>query len=89
MNLVLLIRVLWPFGWFFPGFNCPCSLRPQSPAVDPAEVSELRRLRDRLALISPDRPLDQLQLIATLGMGGFGRVELVRTKIRTGPGLEQ
>uniref|UniRef100_A0A8C6WNQ2 cGMP-dependent protein kinase n=1 Tax=Neogobius melanostomus TaxID=47308 RepID=A0A8C6WNQ2_9GOBI len=49
-----------------------------SPVPDPAEATELNRLRARLDLLRRERPLEQLQLIATLGTGGFGRVELVK-----------
>lgn len=52
-------------------------LRPHSPHVDPAETQQLRRLRERMALLSADRPFQNLEVVATLGMGGFGRVELV------------
>lgn len=45
--------------------------------MDPAEARQLRRLRERIALLSADRPFQNLEVIATLGMGGFGRVELV------------
>ncbi|XP_033835640.1 cGMP-dependent protein kinase 2 isoform X3 [Periophthalmus magnuspinnatus] len=47
---------------------------------DPGESSDLLRLRDKLDQLRPDHPLDQLELIATLGMGGFGRVELVKLR---------
>ncbi|XP_033835639.1 cGMP-dependent protein kinase 2 isoform X2 [Periophthalmus magnuspinnatus] len=46
----------------------------------PGESSDLLRLRDKLDQLRPDHPLDQLELIATLGMGGFGRVELVKLR---------
>lgn len=45
--------------------------------MDPAEAQQLRQLRERIALLSPDRPFQNLEIIATLGIGGFGRVELV------------
>ncbi|KAK7901684.1 hypothetical protein WMY93_018453 [Mugilogobius chulae] len=48
--------------------------------LDPAQRSELLRLRHKLDLLKPDRPLDQLELISTLGTGGFGRVELVKLR---------
>uniref|UniRef100_A0A8C9ZV92 cGMP-dependent protein kinase n=1 Tax=Sander lucioperca TaxID=283035 RepID=A0A8C9ZV92_SANLU len=47
----------------------PCSL-----------AQELRRLREKIALLPPHRPFQELEVIATLGMGGFGRVELVKLK---------
>ncbi|XP_041922412.1 LOW QUALITY PROTEIN: cGMP-dependent protein kinase 2 [Alosa sapidissima] len=56
---------------------------PQSPlqCESSVEALELRRLRDKLSLLpSPSCPFQHLQLIATLGMGGFGRVELVKLK---------
>ena len=53
--------------------------RPQSPLTDSSpEAQELRRLRERLALLPHHSPFEGLEVIATLGMGGFGRVELVR-----------
>lgn len=56
---------------------CYSSLRPHSPQIDSAEAQELSRLRERIALLHPHQPLQELEVIATLGMGGFGRVELV------------
>ncbi|XP_062376284.1 cGMP-dependent protein kinase 2 [Sardina pilchardus] len=56
---------------------------PQSPVQgeSSAESLELRRLREKLLLLpSPCCPLQHMQRIATLGMGGFGRVELVKLK---------
>ncbi|XP_031435291.1 cGMP-dependent protein kinase 2 [Clupea harengus] len=55
---------------------------PQSPLLhdsSPEEV-EQRRLKEKLSHLSSTTPLQHLQLIATLGMGGFGRVELVKVK---------
>uniref|UniRef100_A0AAY4EV73 cGMP-dependent protein kinase n=1 Tax=Denticeps clupeoides TaxID=299321 RepID=A0AAY4EV73_9TELE len=43
----------------------------------PAAVEE-RRLREKLSHLRIDAPFQHLQIIATLGMGGFGRVELVK-----------
>uniref|UniRef100_A0A8C6KFI3 cGMP-dependent protein kinase 2-like n=1 Tax=Nothobranchius furzeri TaxID=105023 RepID=A0A8C6KFI3_NOTFU len=48
--------------------------------VDSAEVQELQRLRDRVALLLEHQPFQELEVIATLGVGGFGRVELVKLK---------
>lgn len=53
------------------------SFRLHSPQMDSAEAQQHRRLRDRIALLSAHRPFQHLDIIATLGMGGFGRVELV------------
>ncbi|XP_018546058.1 cGMP-dependent protein kinase 2-like, partial [Lates calcarifer] len=39
-----------------------------------------RMLRERIALLPPHQPFQELEVIATLGMGGFGRVELVKLK---------
>ncbi|KAF7219758.1 cGMP-dependent protein kinase 2 [Nothobranchius furzeri] len=50
------------------------------PKVDSAEVQELQRLRDRVALLLEHQPFQELEVIATLGVGGFGRVELVKLK---------
>ncbi|XP_074501660.1 cGMP-dependent protein kinase 2 isoform X2 [Sebastes fasciatus] len=49
---------------------------PHSPQIDSAEAQELRRLREKISLL----PFQELEVIATLGMGGFGRVELVKLK---------
>ncbi|XP_065815886.1 cGMP-dependent protein kinase 2 isoform X2 [Labrus bergylta] len=53
---------------------------PYSPQIDSAEAQELRRLRERISLLPPQQPFQELEIIATLGMGGFGRVELVKLK---------
>ncbi|KAM8860365.1 cGMP-dependent protein kinase 2 isoform 2-T2 [Spinachia spinachia] len=49
---------------------------PHSPQMDSAGNEELRRLREKISLL----PFKELEVIATLGMGGFGRVELVKLK---------
>ncbi|XP_029687881.1 cGMP-dependent protein kinase 2-like [Takifugu rubripes] len=51
-----------------------------SPQMDSAEAQQHRRLMERVALLSAHRPFQHLDIIATLGMGGFGRVELVKLK---------
>uniref|UniRef100_A0A6Q2ZJ76 cGMP-dependent protein kinase n=1 Tax=Esox lucius TaxID=8010 RepID=A0A6Q2ZJ76_ESOLU len=43
-----------------------------------AKGEEVRRLRERIAVIPTHDPFQDLKVIATLGMGGFGRVELVK-----------
>ncbi|XP_071397506.1 cGMP-dependent protein kinase 2 [Centroberyx affinis] len=53
---------------------------PQSPQIDSALAQELRRLRERTALLPPHRPFQELEVVVTLGMGGFGRVELVKLR---------
>ncbi|XP_069577481.1 cGMP-dependent protein kinase 2 [Brachyistius frenatus] len=53
---------------------------PLSPQIDSAEVQQLRRLRERIALLPAHQPFQELEVIATLGMGGFGRVKLVKLK---------
>ncbi|XP_076021200.1 cGMP-dependent protein kinase 2 [Genypterus blacodes] len=53
---------------------------PHSPQIDAAVGLELRRLTERLALLPALQPFQALEVIATLGMGGFGRVELVKLK---------
>uniref|UniRef100_A0AAQ5Y0G6 cGMP-dependent protein kinase n=1 Tax=Amphiprion ocellaris TaxID=80972 RepID=A0AAQ5Y0G6_AMPOC len=53
---------------------------PHSPQIDSAEAMELRRLRERIAVLHVQQPFQELEVIATLGMGGFGRVELVKLK---------
>ncbi|XP_065153380.1 cGMP-dependent protein kinase 2 [Paramisgurnus dabryanus] len=51
----------------------------QSPLYDCSpEAAEIRRLRERAAALSCSTFLKELQIVATLGMGGFGRVELVK-----------
>ncbi|KAL2083410.1 hypothetical protein ACEWY4_021183 [Coilia grayii] len=55
---------------------------PQSPlrCDSSPEAQEQRRLREKLARLSSTACLHHLQPVATLGMGGFGRVELVKLK---------
>ncbi|XP_058891262.1 cGMP-dependent protein kinase 2 [Acipenser ruthenus] len=49
---------------------------PLSPLVD----SEVTRLREKISPFATDTPFQHLEIIATLGMGGFGRVELVKLR---------
>ncbi|KAF4105530.1 hypothetical protein G5714_013192 [Onychostoma macrolepis] len=52
---------------------------PQSPLYERSpEAAELRRLKEKAAGLSSDSFLKELQVVVTLGMGGFGRVELVK-----------
>ncbi|TSK22807.1 cGMP-dependent protein kinase 2 [Bagarius yarrelli] len=44
------------------------------------EAEELRNLREKTTQLSSSSFLHELQIVATLGMGGFGRVELVKLK---------
>ncbi|XP_026080228.1 cGMP-dependent protein kinase 2 isoform X1 [Carassius auratus] len=54
---------------------------PQSPLYERSpEAAELRRLKEKAAGLSSYSFLKELQVVATLGMGGFGRVELVKLK---------
>ncbi|XP_064172870.1 cGMP-dependent protein kinase 2 [Anguilla rostrata] len=54
---------------------------PQSPQVDTSpEGRELHRLREKVRHLPAGSPFQELQVVATLGMGGFGRVELVKLK---------
>ncbi|KAG9344625.1 hypothetical protein JZ751_011297 [Albula glossodonta] len=54
---------------------------PQSPLVDASpEGRELQTLREKVSHLSVSSPFQDLQVVATLGMGGFGRVELVKLK---------
>ncbi|KAM9808688.1 cGMP-dependent protein kinase 2 isoform 3-T6 [Syngnathus typhle] len=53
---------------------------PHSPHIDSAEAQELRRLKEKLVPLPQHQPFQHLEVIATLGMGGFGRVELVKLK---------
>ncbi|KAJ8380483.1 hypothetical protein SKAU_G00012610 [Synaphobranchus kaupii] len=41
---------------------------------------ELILLKERVSAFSSDTPFDSLEVVATLGVGGFGRVELVKVK---------
>ncbi|XP_062237306.1 cGMP-dependent protein kinase 2 [Platichthys flesus] len=41
---------------------------------------DVLQLRDMVSVFPPSRPFDHLDAIATLGVGGFGRVELVKVK---------
>uniref|UniRef100_A0A673WF11 cGMP-dependent protein kinase n=1 Tax=Salmo trutta TaxID=8032 RepID=A0A673WF11_SALTR len=43
-------------------------------------AQEVCRLRERIAVIPTHDPFQDLEVIATLGMGGFGRVELVKLR---------
>ncbi|XP_078387176.1 cGMP-dependent protein kinase 2 [Cetorhinus maximus] len=45
-----------------------------------SECSEVLRLREKVARFSNSCPFKNFDIIATLGMGGFGRVELVKLK---------
>uniref|UniRef100_A0A3P8UHV6 cGMP-dependent protein kinase n=1 Tax=Cynoglossus semilaevis TaxID=244447 RepID=A0A3P8UHV6_CYNSE len=51
-----------------------------SPQLDSVEAQEMRRLREKIALLPQHQPFQQLEIVATLGSGGFGRVELVKLK---------
>ncbi|XP_021336392.1 cGMP-dependent protein kinase 2 isoform X1 [Danio rerio] len=54
---------------------------PQSPLYERSpEAAELRRLKEKATALSSTSFLKELQVVATLGMGGFGRVELVKLK---------
>ncbi|XP_061692156.1 cGMP-dependent protein kinase 2 isoform X4 [Syngnathoides biaculeatus] len=53
---------------------------PHSPLMESTEVQELRRLKERIVLLPHNQPFQQLEVVATLGVGGFGRVELVKLK---------
>lgn len=48
--------------------------RHQSQPLSP----DIIQLKDMVSVFPPSRPFDHLEVIATLGVGGFGRVELVR-----------
>ncbi|KAM9727998.1 cGMP-dependent protein kinase 2 [Menidia menidia] len=52
----------------------------QSPPTESAEGLEMQSLRERIALLPAHQPFQELEVIATLGVGGFGRVELVKLK---------
>uniref|UniRef100_A0A4W5R558 Protein kinase cGMP-dependent 2 n=1 Tax=Hucho hucho TaxID=62062 RepID=A0A4W5R558_9TELE len=61
---------------FSPSFH-----RPPSPLIDSSpEAQEVWRIRERIAVIPTHDPFQDLEVIATLGMGGFGRVELVKLR---------
>ncbi|XP_069744324.1 cGMP-dependent protein kinase 2 [Narcine bancroftii] len=45
-----------------------------------SECIEVRRLREKVAKLSSTSPSKNFDIIATLGMGGFGRVDLVKMK---------
>eukprot|EP00063_Salmo_salar_P034628 XP_014009463.1 PREDICTED: cGMP-dependent protein kinase 2-like isoform X2 [Salmo salar] len=54
---------------------------PLSPLIDSSpEAQEVCRLREKIAVIPTHDPFQDLEVIATLGMGGFGRVELVKLR---------
>ncbi|XP_034408108.1 cGMP-dependent protein kinase 2 [Cyclopterus lumpus] len=50
--------------------------QPHSPQIDSAEAQELKTLREKMSVL----PFQELEVIATLGTGGFGRVELVKLR---------
>lgn len=53
--------------------------RHQSQPLSPDVI----RLKELVAAFPSSRPFDQLEVIATLGVGGFGRVELVRPRLHS------
>ncbi|KAM6956370.1 cGMP-dependent protein kinase 2 [Aplochiton taeniatus] len=54
---------------------------PQSPVTDSSpHAQEMKRLKERAAALPQHEPFQKLEVIATLGMGGFGRVELVKLR---------
>lgn len=44
--------------------------------------SDVICLKEMVSTFSSSRPFDHLEVVATLGVGGFGRVELVRWRCR-------
>lgn len=50
--------------------------RHQSQPLSPDVI----QLKEMVSVFPPSRPFDHLDVISTLGVGGFGRVELVRTE---------
>ncbi|KAM7415612.1 hypothetical protein PAMA_017912 [Pampus argenteus] len=50
--------------------------RHQSQTLSP----DIIQLKDMVLSFHPSRPFDHLEVISTLGVGGFGRVELVKVK---------
>ncbi|XP_051896580.1 cGMP-dependent protein kinase 2 [Pristis pectinata] len=53
----------------------------KSICVQEEEISlEIMELKEKVAKFSPTSPFRNLEIIATLGVGGFGRVELVKMK---------
>lgn len=55
--------------------------RHQSQPLSP----DIIQLKEMVATFSSSRPFDHLEVIATLGVGGFGRVELVRDEATKTP----
>ncbi|XP_041045020.1 cGMP-dependent protein kinase 2 isoform X3 [Carcharodon carcharias] len=52
-----------------------------STSVQGGEISlEMIRMKEKVATFSPTSPFRNLEIITTLGIGGFGRVELVKMK---------
>lgn len=51
--------------------------RHQSQPLSPDVI----QLKELVSEFSSSRPFDHLEVIATLGVGGFGRVELVRADL--------
>uniref|UniRef100_A0A8D0CKU5 cGMP-dependent protein kinase n=1 Tax=Scleropages formosus TaxID=113540 RepID=A0A8D0CKU5_SCLFO len=56
------------------------NIAPRSPTADTPEERELMKLQEKAAHLPDTGPLQHLQVVATLGVGGFGRVELVKLK---------
>ncbi|KAJ8285324.1 hypothetical protein GJAV_G00025550 [Gymnothorax javanicus] len=48
--------------------------------LTPPVSAELIHLKERVSAFPSNKPFDRLEVVATLGVGGFGRVELVRVK---------
>lgn len=64
-------------GWILPLSVSPSRRsvsRHQSQPLSP----DIIQLKDMVSAFSSSRPFDHLEIISTLGVGGFGRVELVR-----------
>lgn len=66
-------RLEWKYKFLSP-FRKKSVSRHQSQPLSP----DIIRLKDMVSEFPSTRPFDHLEVIATLGVGGFGRVELVR-----------
>ncbi|XP_041123826.1 cGMP-dependent protein kinase 2 isoform X4 [Polyodon spathula] len=57
------------------------AVRASNTTPPPSSIShEVARLREKISPFATDTPFQHLEIIATLGMGGFGRVELVKLR---------
>lgn len=74
-GLFLPLRLYSPVWLFVSSCRKKSVSRHQSQTLS----SDAIGLKEMVSVFSASRPFDHLEVVATLGVGGFGRVELVRT----------